>query len=207
MKKRSALKTLTALFVLLMLITTGCGKDNNNPGNTFTYDGKTYDLTQGLIYSDTIVEGQVYNHLVFFFSDGFTIHYKEGTNVIDSISGRGEALLFVLFSSSMTIDNGVYYHLPSDKSLAIVVPDVFTWASGRFFINYSETDEGIVGEDHDLINGTITTKGTGTDKYEFKLNLIAEDGEEEKEVSGYINMQLHPITFENKKSLNLNNIF
>jgi hypothetical protein len=206
MNKKSFFKVTAGVLLGIMLLVSGCGKDDNNPKNNFTYDDKTYDLSQGLILSDTLVTGQVYSHYILLFSDGFTIHLKEGSSVVDSITGRGEAIIFALFSAKPTPEDGKYTHLPSDKSLT-VVPDVFTWAGGRLFIDYSETDEDedYLGNRYDMVSGTIEVKAEGSGKYEFKINTLSE---EEKPITGYANLKLTPIRFgsNDEKSLNLNSI-
>ncbi len=204
MNKKVFFNVTLGVAVAGMLLLSGCGKDNNNPDNNFTYNDNTYDLTQGLIMNDTIVDG-VYAHFVILLSDGFTPywHTNNGLNYLDSIKGKGEAVMYYLFSDGPGGPaDGSYSHLPNDKSFSDV-PELFTWASGKIFIDYSESDEGHVGDKYDMVDGVIQVRNTGTHKYEFKLDVTSE---EQKKLKAYANMELTPIVIENKKSLNLNSL-
>jgi len=205
MNKKFSLSILTILLAVMTMLTQGCGKDDKNPKTTFTYDGETYDLTQGVLMNDTIVEGEIYQHFLLFFSDGFTIHWKdEGHTVIDSITGKGEALVFILFSSSAGEPaDGKYDHVVRGKSTTFV-PDPFTWYNGLAFINFTDTEEGSEGSRIGLVDGTIEVKKEDTDRFEFKVNTTTED---KKTFSAYINLKVTRVTnFSDteEKSLKLN---
>ncbi len=205
MNKKLFFNLFLGVMVAGMFLLSGCGKDDNTPDNAFTYDGTTYDLSHGLIMTDTIVPGQVYGHIIGLFSDGFTIHTHTEGNVtyLDSIKGKGEALIFWMFTDNATGPaDGTYNHLPSDKSFTDV-PDIFTWASGKIYIDYTEKDDGNDGEDYEMVGGTIQSKNTGTSQFEFKFNITGEDN---KTMTGYSNIKLTGMIMDKKKSLNLHSL-
>ncbi len=184
-----------------MFLLTGCGKEEKTPDSTFTYDGKTYDLSHGLIMNDTVVSGQIYLHLVAFFSDGLTIHSHtyEGKEYLDSISGDGDAMVLYMVSDGPDGPADGTYNYSSNVP-AKGVPQIFTW-EGSFFLGVNGSDEED-GEDYDMTGGTIKVKNTGTNQYEFDLNATSD---EQKEITAYVNLKLTPMLFDNKKkSVNLN---
>ena len=178
-----------------MFLLTGCGKDEKTPDSTFTYDGKTYDLSHGLIMNDTLVSGQVYLHLVVILSDGLTIHShsNEGIEYLDSVSGNGEALVFYMVSDGPNGPaDGTYNYAGDDPTKG--APQIFTW-DGSFFIGINGSDDED-GEDYEMTGGTIKVKNTGTNQYEFDLNATSD---EQKEITAYVNLKLTPMIFNSKK--------
>jgi len=174
--KRTLLKALTGIFVVILIFTTGCGKDDNKtPDNQFTYNGETYDLSQGLIAVDTIVEGQLYGYWIFFLSDGYTIYWNDQHTMIDSVKGKGEMIQFGMVSENASGPaDGNYDHTNYSKKSLAGVPDPFSWGFGYLAIGYSQIGDDHVGEMIKIIDGTIGVKNTGTNKYEFTLNTTTD---------------------------------
>ncbi len=183
------------------ILITGCGKDEKTPDSTFTYDGKTYDLSHGFIMNDTVISGQIYFHLVAILSDGLTMHSHtyEGKEYLDSVSGNGEALLLYMLSDSPDGPaDGTYNYASFDA--AKDVPKTFTWA-GSFYISIDSDNEDD-GEDYDMTAGTLKVKNTGSNQYEFDLDATSD---KQKPITAYINLKLTPMQFDSKKkSANLN---
>ncbi len=206
MSKKFSLSILTIFLAAMAILTQGCGKDKNNPKSTFTYEENTYDLSQGLLLSDTIIEGEIYQHFLLFFSDGFKIHWNdEHPTMIDSITGKGEALVFILFSTSAEDPaDGRYDHVVVNNKSTRFVPDPFTWYNGLFFIGFTDTEEGHEGSRIGLVDGTIEVKKEETNKFEFKLNTTSS---EQKQFSAYINIKVTRVSGfsdSEEKSLKLN---
>ncbi len=186
MKKNNLFIAAVGFVMLAVLASAGCKKDDTTPKSTITYDGKTYDITQGIMFYDTIVKNEVYGYYFLYLSDGFNVYWNDKNDNIDSITGTGEALeLYLASSTSIDPADGTYNHAVSKKSLT-ETPAVSTWEGGAF-IEYEIDGENGEENSFELISGTIDVKKTGTDQYEMKFNTTAET---QKALTGYLNVKV-----------------
>ncbi len=155
-----------------------CDKTSTSKKNYIQYNNKQYDLSQGIMLPgdslDKSTEVGTIGHSInlLLMSSGFTIHESNG--MVDSISGKGTAIVFEVYSnSSDKIDDGQYVF----DSLSFAQPGTFDYADAVFDYDIL-TEEGTEVE---MNAGTLTVKKSGND-YEFTFDCKAYDG---KTVTGY----------------------
>lgn len=158
-----------AVLVLGVLLT-GCGKDEDPVKNSFTAAGTEYELSSGVIVSweETSTKG-VYSVDLVLLSKGI------GINDMGMPTGKGNALYFQMLSSTLTdLPDGTYFYgKRSDNSPK-------TYFQGDAMINYDSTTMGSQ-TDISITSGTVTIKKSGSE-YEIYINCTGSNG---KGVTGY----------------------
>ncbi|HHJ11452.1 MAG TPA: hypothetical protein ENK25_11275 [Bacteroidetes bacterium] len=175
MKRNILFSILCAGILAGMIFTTGCGKKDTNPENHFTYNDTTYSLSQGFISSAQIYDS-LYSHTVLILSDGFTVVWDANDPMaIDSITGKGNVLLFNLIGLSEDgLEDGTYEAaLQTKKSL--VLPNDKTWIYGSAYMDYTVIGDEESGSNVSLINGTVKVKSLGNNQYEFTFDVTSVD--------------------------------
>jgi len=155
---------------------TGCNKDDS-PANQFTFNGETYSFSQGIVFNETIVPDSMYYHMVVLLSDDFTVYWDEDHEDIDSLTGRGEALVLGMIGPEADGPaTGTYLHADLDLK-KVEMPNLFVWVEGRLYINYSEDEEK--GEElnqrYKLTDGTVKVSKKGSGKFDFTFDLSVAD--------------------------------
>ncbi len=199
MKRKNIFNVVLAVVAAGLLFSTGCGKKESNPDNHFVYQDTTYALSQGFISSYQIFDS-LYEHTVLLLSDGFTVVWETGNpSAIDSISGRGNGIIFNMIGLSKDgLEDGTYTGAVS-SSKSFDLPADKTWDFGTAVMNYSDTgDNDNVGTEVDFKKGNITVKNLGNNRYEFSFDVTSE---ENHQLTGYFKATLKPFVFDNKKSL------
>ena len=183
---KNLFKPLIAVLVISLFIA-GCKKDKEEETvkNYFNYNGSEYILSQGFLENYGKYEDEGYNIDLTLLSSDFTIH--EGSGDIDSISGKGDILLFEIYTS-----------LPNKLDVKDYIYDAAeTGAAGTF-------DWGIIGMDLDMATATgtafeitagkvsITSNGS---TYEITINCTANG----KNITGYYKGSLKYYNYDKKK--------
>jgi hypothetical protein len=167
----------TFIFLLLALVAAGlsaCKDKEVIPDSNMIYDGKEYELSNGLlidygIFSSNEGSGQE----LFLSSSGVKIREKGGK--IDSIYGAGHAILFQLFSGKEGELTPGEYHFN-------YTPGPFK--SGAFIYSYAVFDADFVklsSRRYEMIKGDVTVGRSG-ENYIISFDCVETSG---KHVTGY----------------------
>ena len=200
MKKSNFYPGIGVLLVLFLMFFYGCDKSNeeNNPVKSyFSYEGKDYELSKGYVMMDTMNGEGLNKYVITYFSDGIQIHWKdEEHTVIDSISGLGNILFFVLFSSSPDGPaDGTYDPVPDHKSVTEHPWDK-TWTNGMAFIVYND-DQGDTKETKVFMKtGRIFVEKKSNGHYDIRMRTVTTDN---KDFIAYTEMGLIPFKGFSKK--------
>ncbi len=177
------------LAVLLGAMALTACNDDNTPPNQFTFDGETYSFTHGFMYNDTIVDDSIYVNSIVLLSEDLKVHWTDDHSDIDSITGRGEALTMIMFSTEYDGPaSGTYLHDSLDifrKGGLSELPKLFVWVYGDLLINYAPEGKEI-GNKYRLTGGTMKVNKKGGNRFEFTFDLQTEDGKEAKGFSSVI---------------------
>ncbi len=158
--------------LLVSVVFMGCGKTSTSPQNYMKYNNKEYDLSQGIILNgDSLIqsaEAAAFGHpyVLLLMSKGLVAHGDNG--VVDSISGKGSAIMFMLFANSANgIDDGSYLF----DSLSFAKPGTVSYANAVFDYDVSTA----TGLEVEVSSGTLTVKKSG-DNYTFNFDCTANTG-------------------------------
>lgn len=165
-------KKLTSIFsALLLVVMMSCGDDDKKSGNSFTYDGKTYEVTQGHIDFDSDNDGESikYYHSIVLLSKGFDY-------IGEDIEGSGNVFVMEVRSAGSTIADGTYEFVDVD-------PAIGDMTETFIYLNYNtELEEG--GPDvktfEDCSAGTLIL-----DKNEGKFSIDINATVNGKELTGH----------------------
>jgi hypothetical protein len=165
------------LFMVLfaVFVFSGCGKDEEvAPKSNLTYDGKTYDLANGLLIDyGQYKKSQGHEQVLFLYSSGVTVHERSGK--IDSTSGKGNILYFEIFSPvSNALGEGDY-----------TFDDTATLLAKTFGLSYVVFNADYVtasGEVHEIIQGKVNVKKDGNI---YELTFACTEGSDAKKLTGY----------------------
>jgi len=136
---------LAVVLLLVSLVFTGCKKDDESSSNSFSYNGKSYELTQGfLVNYGSVSKSTVYNFDLYLLTSG--INVETGT-------GTGSYLYFEMFTDSSTgLGDGTYDYTDTYASL--------TFDYAKIYIDYNiETQSGSYAYIYD---GTVTISKSGS---------------------------------------------
>ncbi len=185
------MKTLIKLSVLLLILaTTGCKKDKDDdksPANYFTYDGTTYELSQGFLenYGQWELD-EGFNLDVTMVSKGLTAVETGGE--LTTFSGTGDAVVFEMYSTSAgELVAGDYVY--GEDSF-----DPGTFEFGALMIGFTGPDQ--FGEGVYFTGGTVNVKKSGS-QYEISFDCTAPSG---KKATGYFKGNLKYYNYDLKKS-------
>ena len=183
---KNLFKPLIAVLVISLFIA-GCKKDKKEETvkNYFNYNGSEYILSQGFLENYGKYEDEGYNIDLTLLSSDFTIH--EGSGDIDSISGKGDILLFEIYTS-----------LPNKLDVRDYIYDATeSGAAGTF-------DWGVIGMDlnimtetgaaYEITAGKVSVTSNGS-AYEITINCTANG----KTITGYYKGSLKYYNYDKKK--------
>ncbi len=149
-----------------------CDDDDNGlakKGNHFSYDGKTYELSQGMLINFGQWWGEGYNFDLILLSDGITLNVQAL-----QASGTGDGMYFEFFSPSASeLAPGTYRFDPDDSGR----PNSFYDAD--LFINYNMTTD--TGLEVYIEGGSVEVEKSGQE-YMLTFDVTTEAG---KPVTGY----------------------
>ncbi len=172
---------------LLFLALTACKKEDggDDPTNHFRYNGKTYELSHGVLEYYGQWGGDGYNFDVNLLSEGFTY-------TGDDLSGTGHIVYFEMFSSSSgSLASGTYvFDAEYDQ-----IPG--TWTTANFGISVNV--ETYSGTFISVSKGTVKVSRDGS-KYIFDFSFTTGDN---KTISGYYKGTLDQLDWSWKKSKKL----
>lgn len=136
-----------AIIILSVITFTGCSDDDDdNAKGTFTYNGTTYELSNGVIESYGSITKSSYHLDLTLYSSG--LNYEKGT-------GTGNALYFEIFSSSNSdLVAGTYAYDPEWTG------EPLTFDFGAAYINFNITSES--GTQVIINEGTVTISKSGS---------------------------------------------
>ncbi len=166
MKKCKAL--LLALFIIPFIFA-ACSKDKDeDKKNHFKYDGKTYEMTSGVILDWGQSWGEGYMFDLFLFSEG--IQYND----IWDITGTGHGIFFEFFSPNENeLAAGTYNYDAEDSG------DPLTFHYADFVIDWDIENE--TGTEIDIVGGSVKVEKSGS-TYTITIDAVAKGG---KPVTGY----------------------
>jgi hypothetical protein len=176
--------------LLLILATTGCKKDKDDdksPTNYFTYDGATYELSQGFLenYGQWGMD-EGFNLDVTLVSKGLTA--VEAGGELTSLSGTGDVVFFELYSTTggeLVADDYVY-------DIDSFEPGTFEF--GGLMIGFTGPDQ--FGQGVYFTAGTVKIKKSGS-QYEISFDCTTTPG---KNATGYFKGNLKYYNYDVKKS-------
>jgi hypothetical protein len=181
---KTKLMYLGILAFSIMLLCSGCKKDNkdNGPENYFKYNGKTYSLADGFLEYYGLWSGTGYNFDVNLYSSGITYDGED-------FQGTGNAVYLEMYSSSSaSLASGTYTYDESSSE------DPLTFDEGMFGMKINMSDG----------SGTVTAVGSGTVKvsksgeaYEFTFSCKNSNNQT---ISGYFKGTLDYYDYSEKKS-------
>lgn len=178
MKKFKWLLLLAAFVTPLFFVSCSSDDDDDDngnghvEGNHFTYDGNTYDLSQGLLIYYGQWYGDGFNFDVDLYSDG--IEFPEDEE--EWASGSGYNIYFEFFSPEESdLIPGTYVFDEEETG----DPYTFHFADFSIDINFDDYSGTFI----EIIGGTVEVAKSGSN-YILTIEVIAEDN---KPVTGYYN--------------------
>lgn len=176
MKKFKWLLLLAAFVTPLFFVSCSDDDDDNGnghaDGNHFTYDGNTYELSQGLLVYYGQWDGEGFNFDVDLYSEGIVFPDDEE----EWASGSGYNIYFELFSPDADDLKPGTYEFDEEGTQD---PFTFNWADFSIDLNFDDQSGTFI----DIIGGTVEVAKSGSN-YILTIEVIAEDN---KPVTGYYN--------------------
>ncbi|TDE16625.1 hypothetical protein [Dyadobacter psychrotolerans] len=139
---------LLCVFMLAGLVLSGCkDKEEVDPADTVSYDGKSYDLAKGFMLDyGQLGTGQGHNIDLYLASSEIIIHEKAG--MPDSTSGKGQLIFFEMFSS---VPNSLAPGTYNFDALQSAVASTFDFGETLFNANYQTG----TGEIYRIVSGKV----------------------------------------------------
>lgn len=158
-----------------VLVFSGCKQNEEvGPKNILTYDGKTYDLANGLLidYGQS-KKSQGHEQVLFLYSSGVKVY--ESLGKIDSTAGKGNILYFEIFSPvSNALGEGEY----TFDNTATLMAKTF----GLSYVVFNADYVTSAGEVHEIILGKVNVKKDGS---LYELTFACTEGSDGKKLTGY----------------------
>ena len=165
---KTKIKLPLLLIIVLLVALSSCKKDKEtDKKNHLKYDGKTYELAEGILinYGQWEETAPIYNFDLFLISSG--INFEQET-------GQGHIIYFEFFTSSASqLAAGTYnYHATSYNA--------FTFDYGFFALD-ANFETGIAEIEGDIEGGNVKVEISGS-TYTITINGTDSDG---KKITGY----------------------
>ena len=148
----------------------GCEKKDEGPANQFTFDGKSYLLSQGFV-TEGFERYEFIRYELDLASDGLTfIWSEEDTLSLKSIEGKGGILSFFFTTLSENgIPDGTY---ECSENWRKEEGKVF----GTLYLGIGDEED----KDFDFTGGSVTVKSLGHLQYEITFEVDVEGGQKLK---------------------------
>ncbi len=162
---KTLLSNLLMIIIVSSLMITSCKKDEEQKKNSFKHGDKETLLGSGFIMDDGSIEGTVlYGKELYLLETTLYIHELNGD--LDSISGKGDAIGFMLISTDPTgINSGDYtYNANPDEYKA----GTFGWETS-LMLNIEPNGTSFVAPV--MINGGKLSVTKNNDEYELSFDL------------------------------------
>jgi len=179
---------LTIAIVAMAVLYSGCKKNEDSSGSnsSFTYDGKSYPLSIGVL-ENYGTNGEVFETDLTLLSSGLKI--VEANGEVQSMSGTGHILQFELISTTGTkLDIGKYI-FDNNGSTAGTLYD------GGALINYSSETQ--VGTQLNITAGSVTVTKNSSE-YELSYDCTTDDN---KNIKGTFKGSLKYYSYETANTI------